>query len=320
MPFDPNAPPPRRPGGSPTAIDRIYDAAGLMAEREGNEIGPFRIIELIGEGGFGAVYLAEQLEPVRRRVALKVIKPGMDSYEVLARFEAERQALAMIDHPNVARVFDAGVSQTGRPYFAMEYVPGRSITRYCEEECLPLRQMLELFIDVCQAVQHAHQKGIIHRDLKPGNILITVIDGRPTPKVIDFGIAKATSQSLTEQPLHTSAGRLMGTPEYMSPEQAAAAGTNAADIDTRTDIYALGVILYELVTGLLPFDSDALRASGFAGVIATLTEVTPLKPSEALTIFGAIALGTRWRNIIRIFEAPSAREAETYSCSRKLRI
>jgi serine/threonine protein kinase/WD40 repeat protein len=268
---------------TPSAIDRIYAAADANQTKPGDEIGPFRVIELIGDGGFGAVYLAEQFEPVRRRVALKVIKVGMDSVEVLTRFEAERQALAMIDHPNVARVFDAGVSRTGRPYFAMEYVPGRSITRYCIQENLSISQRLALFIDVCNAVQHAHQKGIIHRDLKPGNILITLIDGEPVPKVIDFGIAKATSESLTDHPLTTSAGRLMGTPEYMSPEQAAGAGSGHADVDTRTDIYSLGVILYELLCGELPFDSQTLRSTGFAGVVKMLAELHPPRPSERLS-------------------------------------
>ena len=267
---------------SNTAIDRIFSVAGFSELPCGEQLGPFTIVQLIGEGGFGAVYLAEQTEPIRRRVAIKVIKPGMDSAEVLSRFETERHALALIDHPNVARVYDAGVSKAGLPFFAMEYVPGKGITRYCEDENLSIPARIDLIIKVCQAVQHAHQKGIIHRDLKPGNILVTLVDGVPTPKVIDFGIAKATTESLADKPRFTSAGRLMGTPEYMSPEQAAHAGTSGADIDTRTDIYAIGVIMYELLCGQLPFDSKQLRSGGFASVVNILTSTTPLRPSEQL--------------------------------------
>src|SRR5258708_2901378 len=210
------------------------------AHDEPEQIGVFRILEVIGEGGMGVVYKAEQREPVRRVVALKVIKLGMDTKEVVARFEAERQALAMLSHPNVAKVFEAGMTEQGRPYFAMEHVPGVPLTEYCDKNKLSTDERLELIIPVCQAVQHAHQKGIIHRDLKPSNILVTMVDGKPVPKVIDFGIAKATSRQLTARTLFTHAGAMIGTPEHMSPEQAMPSGLNAY---TRTYIYPLGVIL-----------------------------------------------------------------------------
>jgi len=203
-------------------------------ERAGTMIGRYKLLELIGEGGFGTVWMAEQEQPVRRRVALKVIKPGMDTKQVLARFEVERQALAMMEHPSIARVFDGGATETGRPYFVMELVRGERITDYCDANKLPMRERLALFIQVCQAVQHAHQKGIIHRDLKPSNILVTEVDGAPVPKVIDFGVAKATQARLTERTLFTGLHQMIGTPSYMSPEQA---GLGALDMDTRSDIY-----------------------------------------------------------------------------------
>lgn len=238
------------------------------AEKAGDQIGRYTLNEILGEGGFGSVWRAEQSRPVRREVALKIIKLGMDTREVIARFEAERQALAVLDHPNIAKVFDAGATPTGRPYFVMELVRGAPLTKYCNQQSLPLTERLMLFAEVCRAVQHAHQKGIIHRDLKPSNLLVTLVDGKPVPKVIDFGIAKATGESrLTENTLVTQMDRLMGTPAYMSPEQA----EPGMDIDTRTDIYSLGVVLYELLTGQVPFrigsdgkarrDRDAQRPS-----------------------------------------------------------
>ncbi len=246
----------------------------------GTQIGAFKILERIGEGGFGIVYFAEQRLPVRRKVALKILKPGMDSNEVLARFEAERQALAMMDHPNVAKVLDAGMTEGGRPYFAMEHVAGVPITDYADAARLSTRARVELFITVCQAVHHAHQKGIIHRDLKPSNILVALFDGKPVAKVIDFGVAKAIHTPLTERTLHTEAGRLVGTPEYISPEQAQSGGL---DIDTRTDIYSLGVILYELLTGTLPFDSTKLRGAGHEAMVKMIREVEPPKPSTRIS-------------------------------------
>src|ERR1043166_954960 len=245
-----------RPDGNKPLGSQPADANTLtlnlpLTEKPGDHIGRYKLLQKIGEGGCGVVYMAEQEEPVRRRVALKIIKLGMDTRNVIARFEAERQALAMMEHPNIAKVHDAGATQTGRPYFVMELVRGVKITTYCDEQKLSTRERLDLFIQVCQAVQHAHQKGIIHRDLKPSNILVTEQDGAPVPKIIDFGIAKATTdQRLTDKTLFTAFEQFIGTPAYMSPEQA---GLGGLDIDTRTDIYSLGVLLYELLTGRTPF-------------------------------------------------------------------
>src|SRR6266581_1919189 len=234
-------------------------AADFEAEPVGTMIGRYKLLEKIGEGGFGVVYMAEQQEPVQRKVALKIIKAGMDTREVIARFEAERQALALMDHPNIAKVLDGGATGARRPYFVMELVRGIPITEYCDQNNLSTAERLHLFIKVCQAVQHAHQKAVIHRDLKPSNILVTLHDGEPVPKVIDFGVAKALGQKLTEKTLFTAFRQMIGTPAYMSPEQAELGGL---DIDTRADIYSLGVLLYELLTGVTPFDKEELLAAG----------------------------------------------------------
>jgi len=242
--------------------------------------GKYKLLEELGSGGMGVVYLAEQVEPVRRRVALKIVKLGMDTRQVVARFETERQALAVMDHPNIARVFDAGATETGRPYFVMELARGIPITDYCDRHKLSTRERLELFIRVCQAVQHAHQKGVIHRDLKPSNILVVIQDDRPVPKIIDFGIAKAADHRLAQRTLFTEQGQLVGTPEYMSPEQAEMSGL---DVDTRTDIYSLGVILYELLAGALPFDARKLRSAAFGEIQRIIRETEPPKASTRLS-------------------------------------
>ncbi len=251
-----------------------------VAESPGAIIGPFKLLQELGEGGMGVVYLAEQEKPVRRRVALKVIRAGLDSSKVVARFEHERQALALMDHPNIARVLDAGVADNGRPYFAMELVHGISITKYCDQEMLSLQDRIKLFVPVCRAVQHAHQKGIIHRDLKPSNVIVGLYDGQPIPKVIDFGVAKATGQQLIERTLFTEVGQIIGTMEYMAPEQAE---MNNLDVDTRADIYSLGVLLYELLTGAPPFTAQDLRKAGWGEMLRIIKEVEPTKPSTKIT-------------------------------------
>jgi len=279
----------------PENLDRLFsqilggpddhEDSGIAATADGvfvqlgGQIGRYALLSILGEGGMGIVYLAEQKHPIRRQVALKVIKPGMDSKRVIARFEAERQALALLDFPNIARVYDADTTETGRPYFVMEYVKGLPITDYCDQHKLTIEERLNLFRQVCLAVHHAHQKGIIHRDIKPSNILVSTEDDKATPKIIDFGVAKAIAQPLTERTLATEDSQLLGTPEYMSPEQADMANE---DIDTRSDIYSLGVLLYVLLTGVLPFDSDTLRTGGIERIRQIIRETDPKTPSTRL--------------------------------------
>jgi serine/threonine protein kinase/tetratricopeptide (TPR) repeat protein len=262
----------------------VVDPAGTVdratAEGPGDVIGPYKLLEQIGEGGFGVVYLAEQTDPVRRKVALKVLKPGMDSRQVLARFEAERQALAIMDHPHIARVFDGGATPSGRPYFVMELVRGVPITQYCDDHKLEPRQRLELFVQVCQAVQHANQKGVIHRDIKPSNVLVSRHDTAAVVKVIDFGVAKALGQTLTDKTLFTGVAQMVGTPLYMSPEQA---GMSDLDVDTRSDIYSLGVLLYELLTGTTPFTKERFKQAAYDEIRRIIREEEPPKPSTRLS-------------------------------------
>ena len=271
--------------GLTTVAPRPGDETAAVVElgMAGSVIGPYKLLQQIGEGGMGTVYMAEQTRPVRRKVALKVIKPGMDSRQVIARFEAERQALALMDHVNIARVLDAGATESGRPYFVMELVHGVPITNYCDDNHLTPRQRLELFVPVCQAIQHAHQKGIIHRDIKPSNVLVTLYDGKPVPKVIDFGVAKATEQKLTERTLFTQYGTLVGTLEYMSPEQAE---MSALGVDTRSDIYSLGVLLYELLTGSTPLSRKRVKEAAFAEILRLIREEEPPRPSTRLSDSG----------------------------------
>jgi len=283
-------------GADPEQLDKLLawsldedveDISGAsldrFAEGLGSKIGPYRLLSVLGEGGMGIVYLAQQEEPVRRQVALKVIKPGMDSKRVIARFEAEKQTLALMKHPNIAGVFDAGLTLNGRPYFVMEYVKGIPITEYCDDNKITIEDRLSLFVQVCQAVQHAHQKGIIHRDIKPSNILVSVENEQSIPKIIDFGVAKATDKPVTKRTLQTEDTQLLGTPEYMSPEQADMA---TEDIDTRSDVYSLGVLLYVLLAGVLPFDAEKLRDSGIENIRRTIREIDPKTPSTRLAKLG----------------------------------
>lgn len=257
----------------PLPATEVYSSA---IEWPGQNLGPYKLLEQIGEGGFGTVYMAQQSTPIRRRVAIKIIKPGMDTKQVVARFESERQALAVMDHPNIARVIDAGSTASGRPYFVMELVRGEPITKFCDQRQLAIRERLSLFQDVCSAVEHAHQKGIIHRDIKPSNVLVTICDDKPIVKVIDFGIAKATRGPLTDKTLFTEFRQLLGTPLYMSPEQAEQSGV---DVDTRTDIYSLGVLLYEMLTGRTPIDPKRLSTAAWAEVQRMILEEEPSRPS-----------------------------------------
>jgi non-specific serine/threonine protein kinase/serine/threonine-protein kinase len=293
------------PRETPTSTASTRDIDALLVEDGDRRIGPYRLLHRLGEGGMGEVWLAEQQEPVRRKVALKLIKAGMDTKQVIARFESERQALALMNHPSIARVFDAGATERGLPYFAMEYVKGEPITSYCDRHRLPMQERLELFMRVCNGVQHAHQKGIIHRDIKPSNVLVAIQDDKPVPKIIDFGVAKATQQRLTEKTVFTQMGVMIGTPEYMSPEQAEMTGL---DVDTRTDVYSLGVMLYELLTGALPFDSKQLREAGFDEIRRRIREEEPSKPSTRLSTSGDGST-----------ESASARRSDPSTLARLLR-
>ena len=276
-------------------------------EREPTQIGPYKLLQKIGEGGMGAVWMAQQEKPVKRRVALKLIKPELASDEFIARFEAERQALSMMDHPNIARVLDAGTSEQGEPYFVMELIKGVPINKYCDQNKLNIDERLELFVPVCKAVQHAHQKGVLHRDLKPNNVLVTLYDGKPVAKVIDFGLAKAIDHThqLTDKTMFTEFGKVVGTLQYMSPEQAE---MSALDVDTRTDIYSLGVMLYELLTGSPPLDRQTLGQNALLQVLALIRETEPPRPSDRLSSSGDLITGiseqrqiapTRLRQILR---------------------
>ena len=290
-----------------TADPGANDPAPMPMDAErvapGIAIGQYKLLSLLGEGGFGSVYLAEQSAPMQRRVAIKLIKPGMDSRSVLARFEAERQALALMDHPSVAKVFDGGLTPHGRPFFVMELVRGEPITRYCDLERMSVDERVWLMIQVCAAVQHAHIKGVLHRDLKPSNILVSQVDGKPLPRVIDFGVAKALNQRLSESTIHTEMGQMIGTPEYMSPEQA----RGSADVDTRADIYALGAILYELLTGVTPVDLKDSRSAGYASVERTIEEIQPAAPSQRLS------------QLMRAGQIPKSRAIEVPTIMKRVR-
>src|SRR5712692_7294640 len=273
-------------GSSGTDEFRTETVGPATAAARDEDFGRYRIIQPLGEGGMGTVYLAEQLEPIRRRVALKVVKIGMDTAQVLARFHNERQALAMMDHPNIAQIFDAGTTAKGRPYFVMEYIEGAPITQYCDRKRMTTKERLALFLAVCRAIQHAHQKGLIHRDLKPSNVLVTEQDGAPVPKVIDFGIATATDKWAVENSLLTQFGQIVGTPEYASPEQA---DTMTGVIDEASDVYSLGVLLYELLIGAVPFDTATLRNAGLAEMLRIIREEEAPSLSRKLTSMGAAA-------------------------------
>jgi serine/threonine protein kinase len=273
-----------------------------LAEGPGTVIGPYKLLQQIGEGGFGVVYMAEQSQPVRRMVALKIIKPGMDTAQVIARFESERQALALMDHPNIAHVFDAGSTASGRPYFVMELVKGVPITDFCDQNQLPPEARLRLFLDLCHAIQHAHHKGVIHRDIKPSNVMVTLHDGVPVVKVIDFGVAKAMGLRLTERTFFTAYGQMIGTPAYMSPEQAEMSGL---DIDTRSDVYALGVLLYELLTGTTPLECERLRQAAYAEMQRLIREEEAPRPSTRLSSLGGSATvlaGNRGLDVKRLVQ------------------
>jgi serine/threonine protein kinase len=280
-------------------------SVGALMEKPGAQIGRYKLLRVLGEGGMGIVYLAQQTEPVKREVALKVIKPGMDSNRVITRFEAEQQALALMEHPHVARVHDAGLTQSGRPYFVMEHVKGTPITEYCDKNKMTIEERLRLFLHVCEAIQYAHQKGIIHRDIKPSNILVTIEDREAAPKVIDFGVARAISQPLTNRTFHTEQGQLIGTPEYMSPEQV---DLSNQDIDTRTDVFSLGVLLYELLTGVLPFDRDTFREKGIDHIRKVICEQDPTTPSTRLSK----------TSVLESTESARRRQTDVRSLRRKL--